>query len=456
MDPIYASEKGNKFHANLICLLDLIETERNSLFPHVATRTPERSPTTAYGLITLELAYFIENFKEDTGSLPSDEEIQLEACRVIFASEASSLQGISAKFSWLRDLVMGSEEIARKAQFAPLRRGPENSLSKLKINGKDNLFDSCPLEVYLNEFVLDKTSLGLTVTDAELQDEACHLIRCLEKTAQVSSEFTANWFVRLIRSSTAWLTDFRRRVYLPLSEAFVRPKPCPTNSNKLSSAIFGNNALKIGLSDYLDAQRALGLEPSNEELGREARKLISDSDGRDHSAAEDFDWLTAFRQLHSQRKMSTKEAPLLDLSASTTQSIQQTGSSDQAMEESDSQDSHFMRSAGTFENMMKKTFFLNDSNCYRRLAQDLTRFVKSSMAPNNPNRHVPTDAEIQHQARWILFDRYSATSPSSSIRVFDTDILLVMTPGIRQLRTMMSGFSASSVVSVSFLRARPT
>ncbi|KAF5624299.1 homeobox 4 [Fusarium sp. NRRL 25303] len=49
-------------------------------------------------------------------------------------------------------------------------------------------------------------------------------------------------------------------------------------------------------------------------------------------------------------------------------------------------------------------FFLTDANCYRRLFRELRRFVTSIMSPNNPNCHVPTDAEIQHQARCIIFD----------------------------------------------------
>ncbi|KLP10160.1 unnamed protein product [Fusarium fujikuroi] len=49
-------------------------------------------------------------------------------------------------------------------------------------------------------------------------------------------------------------------------------------------------------------------------------------------------------------------------------------------------------------------FFLTDVNCYRRLNRELTRYVTSIMSLNNPNCHVPTDAEIQHQARCIIFD----------------------------------------------------
>jgi hypothetical protein len=49
-------------------------------------------------------------------------------------------------------------------------------------------------------------------------------------------------------------------------------------------------------------------------------------------------------------------------------------------------------------------FFLTDVNCYRRLNRELTRWVTSVMSLNNPNCHVPTDAEIQHKARCIIFD----------------------------------------------------
>ncbi|KAJ0289552.1 hypothetical protein CBS470a_004364, partial [Colletotrichum nupharicola] len=34
----------------------------------------------------------------------------------------------------------------------------------------------------------------------------------------------------------------------------------------------------------------------------------------------------------------------------------------------------------------------------------LSRFVASTMSPNNPNSHIPTDEEIRHQARWVLYD----------------------------------------------------
>ena len=49
-------------------------------------------------------------------------------------------------------------------------------------------------------------------------------------------------------------------------------------------------------------------------------------------------------------------------------------------------------------------FFLNDNNSYRRLKRELSRFVITTMSPNNPNSHIPSDEELKYQARWILYD----------------------------------------------------
>jgi hypothetical protein len=49
-------------------------------------------------------------------------------------------------------------------------------------------------------------------------------------------------------------------------------------------------------------------------------------------------------------------------------------------------------------------YFLNDANCYGRLVRELTRFVTSCTSPNNPTSHLPSDAELQNQARWVIYD----------------------------------------------------
>ncbi|KAH7146901.1 hypothetical protein B0J13DRAFT_584352 [Dactylonectria estremocensis] len=39
-----------------------------------------------------------------------------------------------------------------------------------------------------------------------------------------------------------------------------------------------------------------------------------------------------------------------------------------------------------------------------QVALELARWVVATMSPNNPNQHVLTDEELQHQARWIYYD----------------------------------------------------
>ncbi|RGP63725.1 c2h2 type zinc finger containing [Fusarium sporotrichioides] len=277
----------------------LIEMERISPFPFVASCGPTDSPRTAYELITLELDYYIVNYQAEMSDLPASEDLQLEACRIIYASEVLSKKGISGESSWLRDLLMVSKDIARQAQFAALRRNVENKLCVLKINGKDNLFEQCPFELQLLDFARDRASLNIPITDKDLQQEVCSIISRAEKISAISSTLIIGFFVRLAMSSTSWLSDFRHRASLPGSP---------------------------GLND----------PPYSDSVA-----------------------------------MMTQENPPWQLSP-----INQ---------------SHSTRSPRAFEALMKNTFFLNDANCYRHLAQELTRFVWSN-------------AEIQHQARWILFD----------------------------------------------------
>ncbi|OBS23041.1 hypothetical protein FPOA_09359 [Fusarium poae] len=54
----------------------------------------------------------------------------------------------------------------------------------------------------------------------------------------------------------------------------------------------------------------------------------------------------------------------------------------------------------------QKVVSLNDGNMYRGLTRDLTRYVARTISPLNPTSHVPTDEELQYQARWIEYDSH--------------------------------------------------
>ncbi|KAM0328025.1 hypothetical protein ACHAQA_005426 [Verticillium albo-atrum] len=389
----------------------LIDNERNTPFPYVAGGSPPESPRSAYELIKMELAFFMMNHEDKTGNLPNDDEMLLEACRIIFASEVISLQGIDSNFSWLRDLFMSSPEVARQAQFGPLRSAIENRLSILKINGKDNLFEACPLEQQLRDYVQTRTLLGLTAIDDELQVEACCIVGRIEEASTTPSDFIANWLVRLINSSSGWLANFRQRAHLPRTEDIKSAYFRSTDSTKIDSTIHIYSRLETSLSEYMEGQRLLGIEPTDEDLQRQARIIIYEfDDGWNQTAADSIAWLNAFRERHPPGKpsdsMQVAGEPVLTM---IDQHQHQLHASQMSLQTASSPQPGLSgsREFAASPPRAKPTggaFFLNDSNRYRRLARELRRYVALTTSPNNPNQHIPSDKELQHQSRWIMYD----------------------------------------------------
>jgi hypothetical protein len=361
------------------------------------------------------MAYFFANYIEQHGGVPTDEDMMVEAARIIFASELLSLQGIAAEVSWLRDVIMMREEIVHRARFAPLRAGTENRLATLKINGKDNLFEQCPMECQLQEFVRAKRLLGLTAMDDELQVEACRIVGRVEEVSTHPSDAVANWLLRLIMSSTHWLADFRRRAHLPRSEDVKDKIIRSTDPTNIDSTIYSYTRLERELADYLKVQRSMGLEPTDEDLQRQARIIIYEfDDGWNQTAADNVFWLAAFKERHPVDGVSPPQdsSPAFSLQKSTNASMTAADTPFTKTSSGPSMQSPYCsmhrarpRPTETDTNLLKaSTMFLNDANCYRRLARELRRWVSATMSPLNPSSHVPTDAELQHQARFILYD----------------------------------------------------
>ena len=395
--------------------------------PYVASRSPLESPRNAYELIKLEMSYFGANHVEQHGRPPTDEEMMIEGCRIIFASELLSLQGIATQTSWFRDLIMKSESLVRKARFGPLRGAAENRLATLKINGKDNLFEACPMESLLHEFVTAKTLLGLTAMDDELQEEACRIVGRVEEVSTNPSEPVANWLIRLIKTSTDWLASFRRRAHLPRTEDVHDQIIRSRDPKSIDSTIHNFSRLERELADYVKVQRSAGVEPSDEDLQREARIIIYEfDDGWNQTAADSLAWLQAFRERHpadgssptparavgyplQKGRLTTISAPIFPPPA-----IQLPGAS--ARPPADSFDlvgvlgqSVCYGNSNCYEHLLKElgrwTAALRPQwPCYQHLTKELGRWVAATMSPNNPNRHVPSDAELQHQARWIVYN----------------------------------------------------
>ncbi|KAF2012801.1 hypothetical protein BU24DRAFT_316289, partial [Aaosphaeria arxii CBS 175.79] len=303
----------------------LIEYERSSPYPYQASRSPPESPRNAYELLRLELDHFMRLFYDKTGNMPSNKDVQLEACRIIFASEVSSMEQELGKLSasWLRDIVTADKDLTREARFRPVRSRAESLMSYLHIKGKLGPFENCPCELQLLQYVATRNSLhqGL-ITDQELQSEAIQVLVRLSSSWQEwgvsSTDFVTNWLNQMIISSpTSWLDGFRSRHNLPRPAAPIEPS-------------FG------GMDDIFEPT-------ATENLGG---------------------------------------VPLFDISG----------------------DFHHGKQQPATLSFVRDYAFFNDANFEERLIQELRRWVASTMSPNNPNCHVPSDEEIQHQARFIVFE----------------------------------------------------
>lgn len=262
------------------------------------------------------------------------------------------------------------------------------------------------MEVQLHEFVKAKRLLGLTAMDDELQEEACRIVGRVEEVSTHPSEAIANWLIRLATSTTNWLAPFRRRAHLPRSEDVVDHICRSTDPTSIDSTIHSYSRLERELKDYLILQRSMGIEPTDEDLQRQARIIIYEfDDGWNQTAADNASWLEGFKNRHP---ASSNSSPAFSLQPSVNSTVSGTATTDATLFSSDCPvllglgcDDMFDMGSGP---NCPGPYFLNDANCYRRLAKELKRWVAGTMSANNPNRHVPSDAELQHQARWILYD----------------------------------------------------
>lgn len=389
-----------------------IHQERQSRLPFQASQQSPESPRSAYELIKIELAHYLRNTRDAMGASPSDEEMQHEACRIIYASEPLSQSGQAGDASWLRDVLLSSNEIKHRAQLSRLRGPAENCLGKLQINGQENIFGNCPMEAQLNDFVKARTLLGLATTDYELQVEACNIVGRMEEKSVKPSEDIANFILRLIYKDASWMSSFRQRAGLPVPEGTMNLR----DQSATNSTIYNYSQLEVELAEFTRNQRALGSSPTDDELRNQARCVVHQcSKSQNETAADNKAWLDAFKQRHlqtgaSQASPSNSNSPGNTLESfvpgvnNTRAGVIGSGFSPFTGSGTNSPaNAQYPESPATY-GMNRNQLFLSGANNYRQLVRELARYVASAVSPNNPNRHVPTDEEIRHQARWVLYD----------------------------------------------------
>jgi hypothetical protein len=361
------------------------------------------------------LSFYVDDRCERDGKPPSDEELQRAACTLIYDTEEVSGATENSKASWLRDLIFSSDSLAQEARWTRVKG--IDCWQQLKINGKRNIFELDPMETELHDYVKARRLLGLTAMDGELQAEACKIIRRMEDNSSHSSNHVVQFLLRLAESSTEWLADFRQRAHLPRSEDLADPGKRSKDPSTIDSTVHNFSRLEFELAEYVRVERALGVEPTDADLQKQARMIIYEfDDAWNQTAADDPIWLTAFKQRHMAGSVTGDLLGNAPLPIATTAELWWPAVVSTKGESSGRTPSPFSSGSGSRSGSgsgasraavtkpSSSTFYLNDANCYQRVARELRKWVASTMSPNNPNCHVPSDEELQHQARWIVYE----------------------------------------------------
>ncbi|KAH6633789.1 hypothetical protein C7974DRAFT_393474 [Boeremia exigua] len=308
-----------------------IHLEKMTPWPLRACDTPTATPVSAYELLKLEVNFFRQGYLDLNGIPPDRHAIQLEACRIIFASDALSDTGPSTSQrndgqSWLRDIIMLNPDITTEALFGPLRTPSEGVLS-LRICGLNHLFERCPLETQLRAFAQAQGNTPSGWLDWTLQKEACEIIRRTENTPNATLEGFADWLIHAIGANNSWLPAFK---------------------------------LRTGLrsDDQPDSAATFPAQPINGQ-GLPAPFLMEPT------------FISGL-----------VEAPFHTIAQSP---------------------SPLALTPGLLVNN-SQSYLAMGTKFYRLFSDDLRRWVLATMSPSNPGCHVPSDAEIQHHARWIMYE----------------------------------------------------
>ncbi|KAM5368176.1 hypothetical protein ACJA88_011165 [Fusarium oxysporum] len=283
--------------------------------------------------------------------------------------------------SWFRDLLLSSDEIAQQARFAPIRSSTESRLSVLRVKGKNSLFEECPLESRLQAFMRDRRMRGLSeVSDGELQKEAGRIFMQMESELQTKPEFVANWLIGFLYNSTNWISDFRRRADLmSADDSWKLPSPGniawstePTSVQTQHDLSWVNNPSLFDGNGWPFGEQA---GPSGASMTWQANEPDKNADQSTFDASlDDFTWLWS----------DDKSPP----------KIPQTTPSPGAEGESGLRPTW----------LGPGIYVLNDPNHLPWFAREMKRWVKAAMSPNNPICHVPSDEELRHQARCLLYN----------------------------------------------------
>ncbi|TVY73346.1 Homeobox protein, partial [Lachnellula suecica] len=422
----------------------LIHDERNTPEAFEASRELLSDFRTLEDLIKIGVVEYI-NERVLKGGMPTDEDLLREASYIIRKSDEFFTTPGDIEVSWFRDLILFSGESSSTDENGfsaasgglPWTKKLEPIATPAPYSSADLTGVKCSKERALKAFVDAKQALGLTPTDSELQLEACRILDEVETTSNFKCKGGLAWFKYLVVASTKWLEEFRRRASLPRTSEMHLEHIYSMDDKSIDYSIHNTRRVEVELTNYVKLQLATGVTPTDADLQREARLLVyKNDDPWNQTVIDDPSILLLFKRQNGLTPESEAGFDMPTLSEAVELGIAQQHSipSPKTLHWDLEQTGIGLPSPSSGENsaigngsrtpnfdqplhttifnqpsansnpVMPLRYFLNDANCYGRLVRELSRFVTTCTSANNPNSHIPTDAEIQNQARWIIYD----------------------------------------------------
>lgn len=359
----------------------------------------------------------MQNQFDSDGSLPSDPELQYEAYSIILAAEISSPVPAQAAPSWLRDVFMASDEPIKRACLRPDNHCKVR-VSQLSINGKNNIFENCNLELELRNFIIMHQTLGLALSDSEIQEKACNVISHADARFLDGSKRFMDFMVRLIWGSVNWITCLLERAGQQAADGMdsTNQNFIPTFPELDPSPVY---LPSMGCSEDMETigspmypASTLGTRNTRGEI-LELPTLPTDAFlGTAHGSGGNETGLTS--DLSLQATSHTSLLGTADVASGFGVVPNPACKSGLARLLRNADGTTMDRLADPVQltlNMQRRArtssgrvHFHNGGNSYLALVKELSSFAKRAMSIRNPDRHIPTDDEIRYQARWIWYE----------------------------------------------------
>ncbi|KAG4435299.1 hypothetical protein IFR05_009225 [Cadophora sp. M221] len=407
----------------------LIHDERNSMNPFEGTKEAANDDRTLEDLVKIALVEYVHDAVMK-GAVPTDADLLVQARRTVHTADDIAFGNRHPEGSWFRDLILLSgttEEEMPERPGSPnysCVKGVELVNARIAPNCAQFALSTCIKQRALMSFVESRQALGLTPTDSELQAECCKILDENESRSNFKCKPALAWFNYLVNSSSCWLRGFRRRAGLPRSSEILSEKIRSLDDKSIDYSIHNHVRLVHELKDWVRLQVSLGSYPSDIELQNQARMIVfKNDDAWNQTAMDDPSILHQFKQQAGLVTIDDFEGLNMPTITETSEGSQPSpktlhwdlGSTGMTLPSPSSGSSSTPAGAPLHTLIQNQPstntnptqplkYFLNDANCYGRLVRELTRFVTTCMSPNNPNQHLPSDAEIQNQARWIIYD----------------------------------------------------